>query len=673
MNTAPQRASRWFVAAVVAAAGLAMAQSAPVDGDPVVVGRRRQFEGFRITNMDIDYELRISRRVDTRKSGGVSLTDTEDEIRNILSFSIDAYAGHPNLLDIDADFRLEYQTNKLDSDSSGRNTDESSLEAFYNIRGLLLGRSNLPITVYSTRDQIRFNREFGGSLDSTQTEHGIGVGFRTKKINGTLRYFHREQEQSDSQSVLDSRIVQDSVGLQATMRINELQSLDLTYSFDTVDESGDRRSGNSFDRNDASLTHNWRFGTDGKNNLRSYLAYFDRAGDFAEDRLRWDERLDLRHTHSLTSLWSTSVETQNRGSQQQDFYAASGQVRHQLFESLTTIVQSGVTRLEIDDGFTSDQASIDGTWAYTKKVPKGRLDATVNLGFDTRDNSERGQPVNITDQSATFTDPAPIILPQRNIVSGSILVTDVFGARIFIEGIDYTIRVLPDRVELRRVIGGAITAGSPVLIDYQIGPEPASTIDTVSTSASVRYGLTEGPLRGVAIHASIRKVDQEIDTTTPSLFVLEDSETLVYGVEFRRRAVYLAAEAEHTDSNISPFDAVRLEARYSRRYGPRGVFSLGANYDTVEFTDDNTESDLLRITGTLDQLIGRELRVRLELAYRQDTSDFAEDTTGFEQELTINWRRRQTSAYASIRNSTLDGDQQNTDFQVFSFGFKREF
>ena len=57
--------------------------------------------------------------------------------------------------------------------------------------------------------------------------------------------------------------------------------------------------------------------------------------------------------------------------------------------------------------------------------------------------------------------------------------------------------------------------------------------------------------------------------------------------------------------------------------------------------------------------------------YEDDTSQGI--VQGFEQQLDVNWRYRQTSVFVALRNSDLDSDVTETDNRSILIGFRREF
>lgn len=87
-------------------------------------------------------------------------------------------------------------------------------------------------------------------------------------------------------------------------------------------------------------------------------------------------------------------------------------------------------------------------------MPYGRFDASLGFNGAVQEDSERGQVINILDTPRVFPDALPITLSGPNILPASIVVTDLSGTRRYVEGIDFRQDNFPDRIELRRLVGG---------------------------------------------------------------------------------------------------------------------------------------------------------------------------------------------------------------------------
>jgi hypothetical protein len=472
---------------------------------------------------------------------------------------------------------------------------------------------------------------------------------------------------------VDYGLTQDTAPVQSEVTLTEAQHLSVDYTFDHVGEALSRTARNRFDRHDANLVHTLDFGQEDRHRLRSAVRLFSQTGDFAQDSVRWDESLRLRHTDRFETRYDTTVDAQDRAGEDQTFVRGSGAFRHRLFESLTTTGTLGASRLDGTQGFTSDRVFGDLAARYTKRIAPGLLGAGVSLAAERQEDSERGGFVSVLNQGFVFPDAAPIIIVRRGIVPASVVVRDATGTRVFMEGPDYRLDAFPDRVELRRVPGGAIGVDEPVLIDYDIGPEAASTTDTLSGSVSLRYDFTEGAAAGLGLYTSYRQTDQAIDSEGAALLTAQDAQVLIYGADYRRGHTTLSAEREHHDSTIAPFEAVRLLARYDRPLGRGSSLGLEARHEVLDYEDPDNQLMLTRLTGRWTQQVTDGLWLSLKLTVREEQDDRAGDTTGFDQYLEVRYRRRKVEVYGTIQNSFLDGDNVDNTLQTLSIGLRRSF
>lgn len=661
---------------VLAAAGAARAQAPEPDPEgPIIVGE--QTERFRLFELDRfggSVDLFARRQVDERRTPGApKIRDTEDLFRETLSLSGRAFIGHRNLIDLNVSVQLGLEDSFLDSDTFARKEHDNTFRNLYDISALILGEGPAPLTVYTRRDQTLLDREFAASIDSTTTETGAFLLVKSDVAPTTFRYFHREQEQIDRLGMLDFGLVQDTFEVESEIRLADKQRLSLDYTYDLIDEDLSFGATQQFDRHNALAVHTIDFGPEDRYNLRSSLRYFEQNGDINHRQVRWDETLLLRHTDRFETRYDLSVDDQTIEGQNQRMGLGAFSLRHRLFESLVTTARLGGSATTIEDEFETTNVFGDVGLQYTKAVPYGRLDASVGLGFNREDNGERGSELAILNDSRVFSDPQPIVISRRNVVPGSIVVTDAANVRVFVQGVDYTVRVLPDRVEIRRLVGGAIADGQQVLVDYRVGPEPASTVDTVVGNFAVRYSITEGRLSGLDVYLTYQQVDQMLRKGSPLTIVLDDTQRLVYGVEYRIWAFTFTGEQEHFDSSVTPFDALRLGARFDQRIGPSSALTVDLTREELDFPRDDNRVELNRITATWFQQLSSELDFRAHLLYRDERDRFSGNTRGFEQALEVHWTRAQTDVFASVRNAMLEGDNADTMFQTFTLNIRRSF
>ena len=659
-------------AALLLHAGTATAQ----DEGSIVITGREELQWLHLEDIRASIETYFQRRIDEVEApDGDTTRDTEDRLREQLNLETEGFIGHPNLIELDLSVGLRFEQLWLDSDT--QDADQTSYENFweYDVSALILKESKAPLTLYSRRRQTTIDRQFGGSLDNTLTEHGARLRVRDKTLPSLFQYFHREQDQTSFQGRSDFDLTQDTFQWQTQYSPGEGQLLTWDYTYDNVDQGGSARRANAFERHDAIAIHTWRFGPEThQSNLRSALLLYKETGDFALERIRLDESLDLRHTRSFETRYDYTFQQESRAEARQTFHRGSAGFRHRLFESLTTTGDVGLSRLELTQGdFRSDQQFASIALDYTKRVPYGRLSATGSLRYTRQEDSEQGEEISITDEPQQFSSAGRILLTRRNIIIDSIVITDTAGILIYTENVDYSVRAVGEAVEIRRILGGAIAPGQAVLIDYRVGPEPGSTTDTTGSGVSARYDFDEGILSGLGLYVQYRRQDQQRTSRGRVQLIEEDIRDLTYGAEYSFWRMSLLAERQNHDSTLSPFESTRFEARYVDRFAPGSALALSADYDFLDFTDDNVTTEILTLDGRWDQRITDRLRSSLRLTWRLEDDSAGTDLQAFEQQFDLTWEYRQTMIYAKVRNSILDSDASDSLFQTFILGIRREF
>jgi hypothetical protein len=643
---------------------------------PIVITGREELQWLQLGDIRASIETYFQRRVDEVDSPEAgTVRDTEDRLREELNLETEGFIGHPNLIELNLAVGLRFEQLWLDSDT--QDEDETNYENFweYDVSGLILKESKAPLTLYSRRRQTTIDRQFGGSLDNTLTEHGARLRVRDKTLPSLFQYFHRDQDQTSFQGQTDFDLTQDTVQWQTQFTPGEGHLLTWDYTYDNVDQGGSARRANAFERHDAIAVHTWRFGPEAhQSDLRQTLLLYKETGDFPLERIRLAESLNLRHSRSFETRYDYTFQQESRTGARQTFQRGSAGFRHQLFESLVTNGDIGLSRLELTEGgFQSDQQFASIALDYTKAVPYGRLTATGALRYTRQEDSDQGEEIQVTDEPHQFSSAGRILLTRRNIILSSIVITDVTGLLIYSEAVDYTVRAVGEAVEIRRILGGAIAPAQAVLIDYRVGPEPGSTTDTTNGAITARYDFDEGILRGLGVYVRYRRQDQQRSSRGRVQLIEEDIRDLTYGAEYSFWRMSLLAERQNHESTLAPFESTRFEARYVDRFAPGSALALSADFDLLDFTDDNVTTEILSLDGRWDQRITDRLRSSLRLTWRLEDDSAGADVQAFEQQLDLTWEYRQTSVYARVRNSILDSDVNDSLFQTFIVGIRREF
>jgi hypothetical protein len=496
-----------------------------------------------------------------------------------------------------------------------------------------------------------------------------------------LNAYHREQDQQgtfNSQALLtqinDFHLKQDTVEFGGQHNVTEHQSVAWQYTYNNVNQSSADFGSDKFDSHDASVNYSAEFGPKYQNTFYSDLSYLTQSGDFAQQRLRFDNQLHLWHTPKLETNYTYTYSDDTILGQEQTSHRATASFRHRLFESLITTGVAGVQLQDFEGGSSTNDYFGTISWNYSKRVPLGTFSADLTLSYDYQDNTARTTPVLVADEAHVFTDPIGVVINQRNVVASSIRITDPTGLILYRPNLDYLVVPFGDRTEIRRQPTGLIPEGGSVLVDYALAPEPANTITTTGIGIGGRYTFERGPLSGLSLFARYFKQEQQISTDQPELFVPNNIDETTVGVEYRIGDFTLSADHVWHDSTLDPYDATHVLIRYARRFREGTTLAATVAYSMIEYqTEPRNHIDLLTVAADAERRFGRELRGRITILYRDEDDSVLGHTRGLEETLELRWQHRQTQVFIMLRNANYETDTQDRDFQFLQVGLRRDF
>ncbi len=668
--------SRGTLIAAVFACGITIAPAALAqDRGPIVIGEHEKMKFFKLDHFQASLDAYWRYRSDeTKPATGRKTHDTETLYRESLLLSGDGYFGHPNLVKLDFDTRLQLSQEEFNSDTLNRNERTSENINEFDVRALVLQRSNTPLTIFSRRSQILLDRQFAESLDSITTEYGANLTLRSGIMPSQFQYIHREQEQTGRFSGTDSKLNQDTIAWHGRIRPVNGHRLWWDYTFSNVEESGLLQVPNSFQRHDAFLNHLYDFGSEAQHNLRTSLRFYKETGKFPIDRFRWDESLRLRHTPKFETKYDYSYDQQKRSQTNQTLHRSFISFRHELYDSLTTTGQIGASILDLtQSNFQSTQYFGDLGADYRKIVPLGTLFVTADVNFNRQEDSESGSSIQVSNVPNSFGVSDLIVINRRNIIASSIAITDLTGVSVFSEGPDYSVRVFGNNTEIRRVLGGNIASGQTVMISYLVGPEPANTTDTMGFGTTVRYRFEEGPLKGLSPYIRYRNQSQNRSGEDLVNLPKNDFQDLVIGTDYDFWRISMTAEHQIHDSTLSPFETTRLEGRYSQQLNQSNSLSVSAYYQDTDRVDEDLRTAISNVTARWNAKLTQQIRSNIVGIWRREEDSAGTDSNAFDLKLDMTWQYRQTMVYCTLQNTIVNSNTRDSTFQTFLVGIKRDF
>ena len=664
-------ARRAVIGAPLAALMFAQLAAAQQEG-PIIYGQQEKHDWLSLDPPHAAVEVKYRRESDVTESDDGQETEfTEERFEETLELWTLGSIYHPNFVELDLAGTFGLAQVDLDSDVGQDRGDDEIYE--WDTSATFLRKETDVLTLYSRRNRQLITRQFGPSLESTITTNGAILDMRNKTVPTRLEVFHSDQVQDSLDDVGDLSLSQDAFIWHSDWRPSLNQAWAWDYSYNAVDQETEGFEPTSFDTHDAALSHSIDFGPKDKHNLSSSLTYFEQAGDFPFDRLRWNELLRLRHDDTFETRYQYTLDDQTVSGIDQTQQTAMTGFTHRLYKSLVTTGSVGIQDLARSDGADSFETFADLDFDYLKKVPYGRFTANMGFGYSHQENDARDEITQIVNDLRTFNNGFPIVLTGANVIPGSIVITDPSGLILLQPGLDYRIDTFPDRVEIDRIIGGSIGSGDSVLIDYQLAPQGANVTTTDTFNLGGRYDIQEGPLAGLSLFARYARQDQNIDSDNPDEFIPNSFTDVVYGAEYQFWEFLVGAEQQLHDSTIAPFDATRLYGRWVRPVSLDTTVSLNTAFTTVDYTDTDNRIELWTISGQVHHRFSRKLSVLATVLWRDERDDLRGHTEGWEQQLELRWNHRQTHVYALIRNSMLETETQDNTFQFIEIGLRREF
>jgi hypothetical protein len=638
--------------------------------DPIVIGEVQRPKTVQFNRPKIVLGLLGQYAHDETETLGQRNEVRELRFEETLSLSTTGHVVHPNLIHfpkLDGTFGLS----QSDIDVNGESFQVDSEIYEFDVQASVLRLEPTNYSIHARRNRDLINRDFGVSIENTTTTYGAAVDSKSGNLINRVEAFHTDAEQVALDGSSDFTFNQDTVLWTGTYRIDLQKRFRWNYTFNSLDQTSDTFDlESSHDTHDAEAEYSWQFGPRGRSEFNSIVRYFNQSGDFNLDRLTVDERLRLVHSDTFRTDYLYRFEQQSRDEFDQRQHRAEAGFTHHLYRSLITRGRAGGTRLDTSDdtGLTEIFGNLDTD--YTKTVPLGLL--RLNLGLNAaQQRTEGGGLVSqIIDQTVSFTDPTPIIIFGNNVNIQSI--TSPTGI-LFLPGEDYTVMTRPDRVEINRIVTGRIAPNQPLLIDYTLGPEDDHTTTTTGFSFGGQYTLDQGPLRGLSVFARYAMQEQEIDPAGSTGVPPNDFTDVLFGAEYRIWALTLRAERETYDSTLLPFEATRLSARLVHLLDPRTTVTGDVTYSLIDYHDPENDVELLSASAQVQHRFSRELTGRALVLWRDQTDDLAGNTIGFEQQVELTWKHRQTEVFMLLRNASFDSETLDTDFQLVQIGIRREF
>lgn len=491
---------------------------------------------------------------------------------------LDGSVYHPNLVRLHMNSEGAYGWAR--SSSNSRSEEQFEYLGRFNGSADLFSNQPLRATVFGDYDHSYRDYDFFSRLIVDTWRYGGRMSYSDGPWHVLTSYTHR-QEETQGRSFYYTNVVPVIVGgvdtgttreearyedgistleddtISADIRHERLRggtTANYTFNRYTRQDVGSLGSGND---HSLSLGNNQTFGNRNQHTLLTSASYIHRENDFdPSDDYGARANLNLEHRPNLDSIYDFTFDRYQAGDYVSDNYNVQGQLRHQLYESLTsTLILQGADNEVSDVGAEGSTRRLGGGFseAYTKRLgPSHRLRVSNNLMAEHIDTQWQGQVINIANESHSFGAAGPadsFYLNQPLVKQSTIKVFNASRTQEYVRNVHY--RVWREGASTRIERTGVVPMDNTVVVDYEAEPTPSGAYETLNDTFTARVDLWNN-LWGIYGRVSSLTSNAREEMRVQSIF------SYAVGTDVNWRWMRAGAEYEYYDSTFASYQSTRL-------------------------------------------------------------------------------------------------------------------
>ncbi len=521
----------------------------------------------------------------------------------LLGLTLDGSVYHSNLMRysllMDGSLGWGYQDTRS---TTLEHRDQLEYLGRFNCTTTILQHKPYATTVFGDYDHTYRDYDFFSRVIVDSWRYGLNSGYTEGPVPVHVSYWHRDEDISGYATPTSTR--QDVFTVQADNDRDNGHSSAL-YTFNQYGSRAEVDTTSGTD-NTINLSDSERFGSRKQYEMSASAGLSHRESDLQpSDEVTGALTLRAEYTPTLSSLCTASYDRYSTGPFDSDSLLGRAELRHQLYESLTsTLIGEGSLYSASDDLSTSETTRYSGGLAesYAKRLSETsrlQVDNTVMLSHTDVTNS--GNIGSVYDERHSFSStggaapPDSFFLNQSRVIETTISVTgdvnDPNGSFFnYQENLDYIIVRSGYLTLIERIAGSRIPRDRAVLVDYNYLTTPSGSYDTLSDSFHIRFSMWNN-LWGV--YARINMVAND----APPELLVQDLNIYTVGTDVNWRFLRAGAEYETYDSNLSDYRTTRLFESFMLRPDDASSLSLDFTESWTEYPDTGqTESRYTFIT-----------------------------------------------------------------------------
>lgn len=436
--------------------------------------RAQEVAPFRLTGIDGYASIRYLNEEFDSLQPGARVRQGLSDVRQEVFLMTHGYIYHPNFLTLDIGGGPVLQRSRYVSDAP----DVASSSSRYNLtaRASLLRDKPYRGTLFYEKLNPTLTVSPASVMTQENTRYGFDLALLAPIAVSIDAVRFRAQGRS-TELVVDTQT--DQVNLRASQPLGSHGLAQFRHQAST--QSALNGSPNlpiqrtDIDRRNTQLDARLSFGPGEKYSMYSLLAFDAQA--YATSRKDLPGRKERRVLLDLRSRESERLNafaTYSSTSTDQEIYYVdvnSGSAGF-TYEPAKDVLLRGAARA--DDSRSTQLAvqsvGVDGSAQLKTPLGPGVLTSSYAVRYDRRDQEARASRVDVIGESLTLAGTALLLLSRPRVVAGSIVVSNATRTQTFVEGFDYAVSIVGVQARLQRLVGGNITDGQEVVVDYAFDP-----------------------------------------------------------------------------------------------------------------------------------------------------------------------------------------------------------
>ena len=402
-----------------------------------------------------------------RKTPNLKTKSLNQKFRESMTLETNGWIYHPDLMDFHLSFKPEWQQETFRKNQAAINPthsyDKDTSILAYDVGATLLKHKPLSLNIFSNRKTGQVDLTNAQDSDIESETWGTRLNFNNPTLPVFIALIHRKFDQTGFyQSEEDRDEAQVRIRHNAKKSVTQLNMLynnseTTRTTFETKDISS--RTMNT------ELTNAYFITDDNRVRLDSQI-YNMQADYNGLDQNSWmvSENLFWSHSKNLLTRYRADYNRREFGGFVNQETHLSAALTHHLLDQLTTDIGAAAVINNFDGG-SEDLYKSNIGFLYRRPIDWGSVEvgAAYDYGVTKRSGTQRIIP---TEERLALSTGTETFLEKENIDIGSIVVTDITGATVYTENIDYQVETVGPLVRIRRTLMGAITDGQQVNVYY---------------------------------------------------------------------------------------------------------------------------------------------------------------------------------------------------------------